>query len=227
MSIVKFAQSALGTLTEWGGQQARYGNKTMIYRGGNSVLRINLAVLFGLAVLVSVPAQANKDSEGTNVDHNAVEIVTTAFGLERLSQYSANRNALGVAWADYFGMEASYFDLGDSKFNKRRAASSEFVENIGGRIDLKLAMDFSAPLGGRSRLYSRVGVYLWDVDVNYNRVTHELDTSRGGNSRMVGVGAAYGEEAMRVSVELEQVNANSVADNRDQQRLLFNVTSRF
>jgi len=189
--------------------------------------RIKFAVLFGLAALVSVPAQANKDSEGTNVDRNAVEIVTTAFGLERLTQYSANRNAVGVAWADYFGMEASYFDLGDSKFNKRRAVNSEFVEDIGGRIDLKLAVDFSAQLSGRSRVYSRVGVYLWDVDVNYNRVTHELEASRGGNSRMVGVGAAYGEEAMRVSVELEQVNANSIADSRDQQRLLLNLSSKF
>ena len=76
-------------------------------------------------------------------------------------------------------------------------------------------------------MYSRVGVYLWDVDVNYNRVTHELDASRGGNSRMVGVGAAYGEDAMRVSVELEQVNANPVVESRDQQRLLLNVSSKF
>lgn len=193
----------------------------------NSVTKIKFAALFGLMALVSLPAQAKKDSEGAGVDGNAVEIVTTAFGLERLTQYSANRNALGVAWADYFGVEASYFDLGDSKFNKHRAASSEFAENVGGRIDLKLAMDFSAPVSGHSRLYSRVGMYLWDVDVNYNRVTHEWDASRGGNSRMVGIGAAYGEDAMRISVELERVNANQNIDNRDQQRVLLNVSSRF
>lgn len=188
---------------------------------------LTLVALFGLAAMVSMPLQANNESEKSNVDRNAVEIVTTAFGLERLTQYSANRNALGMAWADYFGMEASYFDLGDSKYNKRHAANSEFPENIGGRIDLKLAMDFSAPLNERSRLYSRVGVYLWDVDVNYNRATHELDASRGGNSRMVGIGAAYGEQAMRISVELEQINADTLVNYRDQQRLLLNVSSRF
>ncbi|MBI3774509.1 MAG: hypothetical protein HY273_02975, partial [Gammaproteobacteria bacterium] len=222
MSIVKFAQSAFGNLINAESGPKNSWNSTINYRGGKVVSRMNLAVLFGLAALISLPAQANKESEGANVDRNAVEIVTTAFGLERLTQYSANRNALGMAWADHFGMEASYFDLGDSKFNKRRAVNSEFVEDVGGRIDLKLAIDFSAPLSASSRLYSRVGVYLWDVDVNYNRVTHELDASRGGNSRMVGVGAAYGEAAMRVSVELEQVNANPVTDSRDQQRLLLN-----
>ena len=227
MSIVKFAQSALSNLMVWGCEQPKCEYKTMNYRSENSVSKINLAVVFGLVALVSVPAQANTDSEGAKVDRNAVEIVTTAFGLERLTQYSANRNALGVAWANYFGIEASYFDLGDSKFNKHQAPNSDFVENVGGRIDLKLAMDFSAPLGGGSRVYSRVGVYLWDVDVNYNRVSHQLDASRGGNSRMVGVGAAYGEDAMRVSVELEQVNANSIADSRDQQRVLLNVSSKF
>lgn len=227
MSIVKFAQYALSSLMGVGCRPQTCRNRIFICRGGKVVSRIGFAALLGLAVMFSVPAQANKDSEGANVDHNSVEIVTTAFGLERLNQYSANRNALGVAWANYFGMEASYFDLGNSKFIKRQAASSEFVENVGGRIDLKLAMDFSAPLSGRTRVYSRVGVYLWDVDVNYNRVTHQLDASRGGNSRMVGVGAAYGEEAMRMSVELEQVNANPVADSRDQQRVLFNVTSKF
>ncbi len=223
MSIVKFARCAFSRLIG----QRRDTHKTVLYRGRGRVSRIQLRLFFGLAVLISGLAQANKDSERTGVDHNAVEIVTTAFGLERLTQYSANRNALGVAWAQFFGMEASYFDLGDSKFAKRRPVSGELVENVGGRIDLKLAVDFSAPLGGRSRLYSRVGMYLWDVDVNYNRVTHQLDTSRGGNSRMVGVGAMYGEDAMRISVELEQVNANPLADARDQQRLLLNVSSKF
>ena len=219
MSITTFAPDVLSNPT------CRIN--TACIHSRNSVTKIKFAVLFGLIALVSLPAQANKVSEGAGVDSNAVEIVTTAFGLERLTQYSANRNALGVAWADYFGVEASYFDLGGSKFNKHRAASSELAENVGGRVDLKLAMDFSAPLSKRSRVYSRVGMYLWDVDVNYNRVTHEWDASRGGNSRMVGIGAAYGEDAMRVSVELERVNANQNVDNRDQQRVLLNVLSRF
>ena len=191
MSIVKFAQSALRPLMETSARR-------QICRDENVVPRIKCAVLLGVAILFSVPVQANKDSLGTNVDHNSIEIVTTAFGLERLNEYSANRNALGVAWANYFGLEASYFDLGDSKFIKRQATGSEFVENVGGRIDLKLAMDFSAPLSGRTRVYSRVGVYLWDVDVNYNRATHQLDASRGGNSRMVGIGAASRPRLARV-----------------------------
>lgn len=189
--------------------------------------QIKLAVIFSLAALAPLSVQANKDSEGAHVDRNAIEIVTTAFGLSRLTQYSANRNALGVAWARYFGMEASYFDLGNSKFAKSRVAENDAAENVGGRIDLKLAVDLSARLGAGSRLYSRVGVYVWDVDVNYNRVTNKWDASRGGNSQMVGVGAAYGEAAMRVSVELEQLNANSAITHRDQQRLLFNVSSKF
>lgn len=227
MNIVKVAQYALRHLINLNFHPQNLLNSTSVFRTESIVPQIKLAMLFGLAAMIPLPAQANKDSEGPNVDRNAVEIITSAFGLEQLTQYSANRNALGIAWADYLGVEASYFDLGDSKYNKRRAASSEFVEDIGGRIDLKLAMDFSAPLNGRSRLYSRVGVYFWDVDVNYNRVTHELDTSRGGNSRMVGVGAAYGEQAMRISVELEQVNTDPIVNNRDQQRLLLNVSSKF
>lgn len=189
--------------------------------------RVKLCALFGVALLVSGPVQANKDAERASVDKNALEIVTTAFGLERLTQYSANRNALGIAWADYFGMEASYFDLGNSKFAKRQIGSGDLSENVGGRIDLKLAFDLSARLSERSRLFSRIGMYLWDVDVNYNRVTHELNTSRGGNNRMLGIGAAYGQEAMRFSVEIEQIDVNSFTNDRDQQRLLLNVSSKF
>lgn len=226
MSIVKFAQSTIINLIRYGRHQ-KFGGNQAVSQQGNIMSQVKFFALLGVALLVSGSAHANKDAEGASADRNAIEIVTTAFGLEHLTQYSANHNALGVAWADHFGMEASYFDLGNSKFVKRRAGSSDLSENIGGRIDLKFALDLSARLSERSRVYSRVGVYLWDVDVNYNRVTNELDTSRGGNSSMLGVGAAYGQETMRFSVEVEQVNVNSLADNRPQQRLLLNVSSKF
>lgn len=227
MSIVKFTQTVLSNLIGYRCYSKPCSNRLTISPNGRIMSRFKLTVLFGLAAVVSVPVHAHKDAEGASADRNAIEIVTTAFGLEQLTHYSANQNALGVAWAEYFGMEASYFDLGSSKYSKRRVGSGDPSENVGGRIDLKLALDFTARVSGRSRLFSRFGVYLWDVDVNYNRTTNQLDASRGGNSGMVGVGAAYGEEAMRVSVELEQINAASTADSRDQQRLLLNVMSKF
>lgn len=225
MSIVKFAQTTFVNLLSYRRHPAQVCSNRPNGPNGSTMLRLK-TVLFGLAVLVSLPVHANKDAAGASADRNALEIVTTAFGLEQLTHYSANRNALGIAWTDYLGAEASYFDLGSSKFSKR-GVSEDDSEDIGGRIDLKLALDFTARMNGRSRVYSRFGVYLWDVDVNYNRTTNQLDASRGGNSGMVGVGAAYGKEAMRVSVELEQINAAATAGNRDQQRLLLNITSKF
>ncbi len=174
----------------------------------------------GLAALLSMASHA----ESSDVDHSKFEIVTTALGLERFTRYSANPEALGIAWAKYFGMEASYFSVGKSKFAARRGASSD---NVGGRGNFKLAVDFSAPLSERSRIYSRVGMYLWEVDVNYNRMTNELDASRGGNSSMVGLGAVYGTNPLRVGIELEQVNAAAFDDAHDQHRVLFNMFSNF
>jgi hypothetical protein len=193
-------------------------------RRGPSVTQCLQGAVFGFAALMFAPTHADPSVHYSNVDHSNLEIVTSALGLERLTEYSANRNALGIAWAKHFGMEASYFNLGESKLVKNRATNSD---NVGGRVNVKLALDLSAPLSERSRLYGRVGVYLWEVDVNYNRATNELDASREGDSRMVGVGAVYGTNPLRVGIELEQVNAVSYDDARDQHRVLVNVFSKF
>ena len=189
-----------------------------------SVAQCMQGAVFGLAALLVTLAHADPSVSYSNIEHSNLEIVTSALGLERLTQYSANHNALGIAWAKHFGMEASYFNVGESKFAKRQSVGSD---NVGGRVNLKLALDFSTPLSERSRLYSRVGMYLWEVDVNYNRSTNELDASREGNSGMLGVGAVYGTDPLRVGIELEQVNAVSYDDARDQHRVLFNVFSKF
>lgn len=177
----------------------------------------------GLAILAAlsfhaVPAAANPDA-----DASKLEIVTTALGMEQLTQYSANRNAVGIGWAKHFGMEASYFNVGDSKFAKHRAND----DDVGGRVNVKMALDISTPLNEHSRLYSRVGMYVWELDLNYNRTSNRLDVSRESNSGMVGVGAMYGEDWLRMGIELEQVNAVSFDDPRDQHRVLFNVFSKF
>lgn len=181
-------------------------------------------VTLGLATLLSMSVHADLAESYTNVDASKLEIVASALGIQQLTQYSPNRNAVGVAWAKHFGMEASYFNVGESKFAKRRSTNSD---DVGGRVNLKLALDVSTPLSDRSRLYSRVGMYVWDVDVNYNRATNRLDASRESKSGMVGVGAIYGEDRLLVGIELEQVNAVSFEDPRDQHRVLFNVVSKF
>ena len=204
--------------------EATAASRTRIARYGPAVMKFIQGAAFGLTALLSFPTHAELATNYSGVDHSALEVVTTALGLESLTRYSANKNALGMAWAKYFGMEASYFDLGESKFTKRRSANSD---NVGGRINLKLAMDVSTPLSEHSRLYSRVGMYLWEVDLNYNRATNTLDASRGGNSPMLGVGAVYGTDPLRVGIEVEQVNAVSYDDTRQQHRVLFNVFSKF
>ncbi len=179
--------------------------------------------LFILIALAALPAQADA-GENAYTDASKLEIVTSALGVEQLTRYSANRNALGMAWGKYFGMEASYFDVGNSRFAKHPSTNND---DVGGRVNLKLAVDVSTPLSERSRLYSRVGMYVWEIDVNYNRSTNRLDTSRESNSGMVGVGAMYGEDWLRMGIELEQVNAVSFDDQRNQHRVLFNMSSRF
>lgn len=179
------------------------------------------AVFAMLAAMLLSAAQADPQPDSTRVGHTAFEIWTSALGLERYTQYSADLNALGVAWAKNFGMEASYVNLGDSKFAKQQN------DNVGGRLNLKLAMDISTSLGERTRIYSRAGMYLWELDINYNRTTNRLDASREGSSRMAGVGAVFGRDPMRYGIELEQVNAVSFDDPRDQQRVIFNILSKF
>lgn len=176
-----------------------------------------------IALAAALPAQADA-SENAYTEASKLEIVTSALGVEQLTRYSANRNALGMAWGKYFGMEASYFDVGNSRFAKHPSTNND---DVGGRVNLKLALDVSTALSERSRLYSRVGMYVWEVDVNYNRSTNRLDTSRESNSSMVGVGAVYGEDWLLVGIELEQVNAVSFDDQRNQHRVLFNMSSRF
>ena len=183
------------------------------------------AVILGQAVLFSISAHAESTEIHPTVEASKLEIVASALGIHQLTQYSPNRNAVGVGWAKHFGMEASYFNAGESKFAKRNSASSS--DDVGGRVNLKLALDLSTPLSDRSRVYSRVGIYVWDVDVNYNRATNRLDASRESKSGMVGIGAIYGEDSLLLGIELEQVNAVSFDDPRDQQRILFNMVSKF
>jgi hypothetical protein len=178
----------------------------------------------GVAALFSLPSHAQSTTLASRAEHSHLEIVTTALGLERLTEYSANKNALGIAWSKHVGTEAAYFNVGESKFPKRQSAAGD---NVGGRGNLKLAVDFSTPLNEHARFYSRVGMYLWEVDVNYNRFTNELDASREGNSRMLGVGALYGTNSLRVGIELEHIDAVSFGAARDQQRVLFNAYSKF
>ncbi|MBI3776661.1 MAG: hypothetical protein HY273_14160 [Gammaproteobacteria bacterium] len=179
------------------------------------------AVITTLAAMFLSPVHADPQPNYPNAGHSAFEIWTSALGLERYTQYSADQNALGIAWAKNFGVEASYINLGESKFAKQRN------DNVGGRLNLKLAMDISASLGERTRIYSRAGMYLWELDINYNRTTNTLDASREGNSRMAGVGVVYGTDPLRIGIELEQVNAVSFDDPRDQQRVIFNMVSKF
>jgi hypothetical protein len=188
------------------------------------VSRARIVAAFALAALFSGATRAEPAADRTDVNHSRFEIVTTALGLERYTEYSAHREALGVAWAGHLGAEASYYGLGESRFATRRGGSSD---NIGGRAHVKLAVDLFAPLNERARIYSRVGMYLWEVDVNYNRLNNELDSSRAGISRMVGVGAVYGADPLRVGIELEQVNAEPIDGARDEHRVLFNLFSKY
>ena len=186
--------------------------------------RCVLSAILSLAALFSIPSHAESTTLASRVEHSRLEIVTTALGLERLTEYSANKNALGIAWSKHVGTEAAYFNVGESKFTKRQSAAGD---NVGGRGNLKLAVDFSTPLTEHARFFSRVGMYWWEVDVNYNRTTNELDASREGNSRTLGVGAIYGTDSLRVGIELEHINADSFGAARDQQRVLFNAVSKF
>lgn len=190
------------------------------------------AIALCAAVLMSAPASAAaEDGEVANSNGSSngssLQILTSAFGLERLKEHTANQNALGVGFARIFGIEASYLDLGESKHAIRLVSEDGEKDNIGGRVDLRVAVDVSAPMTPSTRLFSRMGIYYWDLDVNYNRVTRELDASQGGNGQVVSFGAAYDAKSVRLSVEVEQLDSKSVIASRDANRVLFNMTSKF
>lgn len=186
------------------------------------------ACVIGLALCATAAAQSETGAGSRkNLEGNSLEIVTSALGAEFLKNYSANQNALGVGFNRVLGVEASYFDLGYSKYAVVQKGDAGNEDNLGGRIDLKVALDVSAPLTTTTRVFSRVGMYYWDVDVNYNRVSRDLDSSQAGNGQVMSVGAAYDARDLRLSLELEQVNPDAVIAQRDTNRVLFNVTSKF
>jgi len=186
-----------------------------------------LLIVTGLIVCLVSSVRAADFRDDDKHDSDAIQIVTRALGLEELAQYSANSRAVGYGWANALGIEASYYDLGDSKFAKRAALDNNTENELGRRVDVKLAVDLSTPLAPRARLYSRVGVYLWDVDINYNRSARESNSLREGNSGMIGMGAALAVDGARLSFEYERLNPGAASDNRDPQRILMHVSSKF
>jgi hypothetical protein len=187
-----------------------------------------IAALCVLA-MASLPrvAAAGELGASKKVEQNSLEILAAAFGLEHLKDYTANQNALGYGYKHRLGVEASYMDLGESRFAGQGPGEADDDSDVGGRVDLRLAMDVSAPVARGARVFSRMGVYFWDLDINYNRVSNDFNSSKGGNGQVVSVGAAYDARALRLSVEFEQVNRDSVIATRDINRVLFNVSSKF
>lgn len=187
-----------------------------------------MAALFGAAAIIATPAHANterNDSAATGAD--TLEIVTTALGIGNLKSHSANQNALGIGLGRRLGIEASYYPRGESKHAVRAGGESHEQDNVGGRMDVKVALDVSAPLTRATRLFSRMGMYYWDIDLNYSRMTSDLDASQAGNSRVLSFGAAYDARDVRVSLELEQVTPDTNLVQRDVNRMLFNISSKF
>ncbi len=201
----------------------RRNQHTSVASRAQSAVAIGAGV--ALFAVLTPTALADSDPDSTSVTHSRFEIITNALGLEHWTEYPAREDALGRAWADHFGVEASYYGLGDSKFKERRGGSSS--ENIGGRADLKLAMDVFTAVNDRARLYSRVGMYWWDVDINYNQLSNDLDSSNAGTSRLVGLGAVYGIDPLRFGIEWEQLDATQQDTARDEQRVLFSVYSKY
>lgn len=193
-----------------------------------SVVRRLGVLILALASAMAIPARASDESADRqgSVAGNKLDIITSAFGIDHLKDYSANQNALGLHVLHFVGFEASYVDLGPSKYAVRETIDSRY-ENIGGRVDLRLAIDWVAPVTQSTSLFSRTGMYLWDVDVNYNSATNELDSSHAGNGSALSVGAAYRGGRLRLSFELERRNPVSLVANRDARRMLFNVYSLF
>jgi len=190
---------------------------------------IRLAFCCALSA-TSILALAAQDvrNDAIPAKHSSVEIVTSALGLERIKNYSPNENAVGFGFAKHFGIETSYVGLGQSKFAQKQEADTRSSKDLGGRADVKLAFDIAAPLSSHARLYSRVGMYLWDLDVNYSIKTNKFYASQNGSSDLVGLGAAYGTDRMRFSTELERVNSvSSDTGTRDLHRLVFIISSSF
>lgn len=186
-----------------------------------------LAIFLGLVVCLVSPVRAEDLRDDKKHGSDAIQIVTSVLGLEQLTRYSANPQAVGYAWPNSVGVEASYYDLGDSKFAKGRVLENNAAEDVGRRVNVKVAVDMSTPLAPGARLYSRVGVYLWDLDINYNRSTREFNSAGEGNSGLVGIGAALAIDGARLSFEYERLSAISTNDNRDPQRILMHVSSKF
>lgn len=195
----------------------------------HTFIRASLLLIAVAGVMVSWASTTRADDlrDTQKTDSDAIKIVTSALGLEAWTKYSANPRAVGYGWASALGFEASYYDLGDSKFAKNRVLENNASEDVGRRVDVKLAVDLSTPITPGARVYSRVGVYLWDVDVNYNRSTREFNSSREGNSGLMGVGAALKVQDARLSFEYERLALGATADNRDPQRILMHVSSQF
>lgn len=193
--------------------------------------RITLASLMfaflGLVICLISPVRAEDLRSNEKQNSDAIQIVTSALGLERLTKYSANPRAVGYAWANAVGVEASYYDMGDSKFAKGRVLDNGTTEDIGRRVDMKLAVDLSTPVADGTRVYSRLGMYLWDVDFNYNRASRDFNSSGNGNSSLMGVGAMFAVDGGRLSFEYERLAFNQTSENRDPQRILLHVSSKF
>lgn len=191
------------------------------------LVRLALCCALSATGILALAAQ-DTSNDATPAKHSSVEIVTSALGLERIKNYSANENAVGFGFAKHFGIETSYVGLGQSKFAQKKEADTRSAKDIGGRADVKLAFDIAAPLNSHARLYSRVGMYFWDLDVNYSLKTNKFYASQNGSSDLLGLGAAYGTDRMRFSTELERVNSvTSDTGARDLHRLVFIISSSF
>ncbi len=186
-----------------------------------------LLILFASTLaMIGMPAVAADDTEPTSVSGSSFDIVTTALGLNRFRDYTANQNALGYGYKHRIGVEAAYEQLGESRFAGATHGDGP-SEDVGGRIDLRVAFDVSAPVTANTRIFSRMGVYYWDIDVNFNRTSNDFNSAQAGNGQVMSIGAAYDERTLRFSLELEQVDRNAVIPTRDSSRVLMNISSRF
>lgn len=161
--------------------------------------------------------------------------IANALDFDRLSEHSALKikgKAVGMELDENVGVEASYTGLSMGEVKYIRGLDDFQASDqgsLGRLVDLKLALDLpiATTKGYFARLYSKVGMYVWDLNALYQNAKNDIYTLEGNTSTVWGIGAAFGYEGLTYGVELENINLNGFVAGEELTRVLFNIGSKF
>lgn len=182
-------------------------------------------IVMGIFSIYFMPVFAQSDTSEQVSQPNFVKLFTSAIGLGWLTEYSPTINAVGFQFARNLGFETSYINHYQKNSSDRK--SGKDAEEANTIVDFKLALDITKSFNDRTKIYGRFGIYVRDLSLNLNYHTQALRISESGKSAILGVGAAFDLDIMRVSVELDHFTAQYANNENSPLRILINLMSSF